>query len=153
DSCRSQGMFDDEDDWKDWEICITPAAIPRYLDYSGSSLHPLIEVHVTYDQLPRVPLSNYENLYYTSSQAIGCERKIDPINLKPGSAEIIKLMAVEGDQTYAAANAFLRAYLDFSLRSCMTKYIQVPYGFFDTMVMAFCNQGMHRHKEGGEPGL
>jgi len=139
----------DEDEWQEWQMTITPQKFQRYLDYPGSKLHPLTKVTVTYMQPPNTPLTVYEDLYYTNSQAVGCKRQKDPITIKPGTAGIIKISGIEQNQSYAAANAVLRVFLDVSLRQCMTKYIQVPYDSFDNVVMSLCNLGMHRHRTTG----
>jgi hypothetical protein len=144
----SQLNSEDDDQWRNWEMYITPKSMPKYLGQPQSKVQPLTIVSITYMQPPRVPLSLYEDLYYTANQPIGCKRKSNPININPGTAGIIKITAVNStEQAYAAANSALRAFVDVSLHRCMTKYVQVPSGAFDVIVAALCNLGLHRHSQ------
>jgi hypothetical protein len=144
----SQWDSDEADQWKNWDIYITPKALSKYLDYPQSKLKPITRVTITYAQPPRVPLSVYEDLYYTTSQPIGCSRRVNPINIRSGTAGIIHIMAVNSpEDVYAAANSALRTFVDLSLHSCMTKYVQVPIASFDGIVAALCNMGLHRHSQ------
>jgi hypothetical protein len=144
----SQRDGSEADQWKNWDIYITPKALAKYLDYPQSKLKPITRVAITYAQPPRVPLSVYEDLYYTTSQPIGCSRRVSPINITPGTAGIIHITAVNSpEDVYAASNSALRIFLDVSLHSCMTKYVQVPIAAFDGVVAALCNMGLHRHSQ------
>lgn len=137
-----------DDQWKPWLVVVTPKRYPRYLDYPGSKVRPIVMIEITFAQPDTDDLYSYEDLLYVREQAVGC-RRWNHLDITPGTAGIVQVQKVERDQFYAVTNALERVCLDLCLGKCMTKYIKVPLESFDGIVNELSRSGFHDPSQGG----
>jgi hypothetical protein len=126
--------------WQDWQVTVSTQSFSPYLNYPGSPVSKLIKATVTYAQPSKGPAKPYEDLYYTNSHILGCRRN-GILGVTPGSAGVIRVTNTTGDQSYAAANAVGRIFLDLFIRKCPTTMVVVPLASFKSIISALCNQG------------
>jgi hypothetical protein len=135
-----QATAADSDQWQDWQVTISMQSFKPYLDYPDSPLSKLNKASVTFAQPAKGQSRSYEDLYYTNSQVIGCRRNGD-LDVTHGAAGIIRVTSTSGDQSYGAANAVGRVFLDLFMQKCPTKAIVVPRANFNSIISAMCSQG------------
>jgi hypothetical protein len=138
-SCQ-RGLAQISEPWQDWQVTIATQSYSPYLDYPGSPVSKLIKATVSYAQPNNGQAKPYEDLYYTSSKIIGCRRD-GTLGVTPGTAGVIRVTATNSDQSFAAANAIGRTFLDLFVRKCPTKTVVIPLASFNSIISALCNQG------------
>jgi hypothetical protein len=138
-SCQ-RGLAQTPDKWQDWQVTIAAHSFSPYLDHPGSPVSKLIKATVSYAQPNSGQAKPYEDLYYTSSQVIGCRRN-GVLGITPGTAGTILVTSTTSDQSYAVANAVGRLFLDLYMHKCPTKIVVVPQACFGSIISALCNQG------------
>jgi hypothetical protein len=126
--------------WQDWQVTIAAQSYSPYLDHPGSPVSTLIKASVSFAQPNNGQTKPYEDLYYTSSQVIGCRRN-GVLGITPGTAGMITVTSTTSDQSYAVANAVGRLFLDLYMHKCPTKMVVVPQARFNSIISALCNQG------------
>ena len=131
---------DDSALWQDWQVTISMQSFSPYLDYPESKIRNLTKASVVYSQPASDSQRLYKDFYFAPSRIIGARRSGE-LEVKAGTAGVIKVNCTDCAQCYGAANVVGRMWLDLFLERCPTKYVVVPKAFYSSMIAAMCSQG------------
>src|SRR5437762_117031 len=104
----------------DCEIIITTEPMKEFLRYQGSSMHPMIRAAVSYKDMDKNAVTQYEELWYRGCEAMGCKR-LHRFQVQAGDGVAIRVKhknnSADNSECCAASNAIVRLLLDAYLNS------------------------------------
>jgi hypothetical protein len=135
----------------DWAMFMDTRELKQFLNYSGSKLHPLIKVRITFRSFSRGDTVNYiaakpyEELWYYRSKPLGLRRyqRLD-IQSRYLGAVVVGPVDENIDKTErsnAIANALVRLIVDLQFRDISTAVVLVPKDQYDQIA-----EGLGRYK-------
>lgn len=127
----------------DWAMYVDVQDVQHYLNYTGSQLHPLSKVRVTFRAMSRLNPSaagdaqTYEKLWYYQGKPIGLRRLLQPA-IATNSQGILVLAPVDSDSNHAqaVADTLVRLYVDIQLRNANTIMVLVSDENFNQIAQA-----------------
>lgn len=119
---------------------------PDYLSCVGAKLRSFVKVQITFN-LPHEGLSiPYEDLWYSSGQAVGCRRFLK-FPVPPGKVFnlIVNCRDKEVDQAYiiACEDTITRLLLDAALNGDAINLVSVATDHFDELISSFSRSNFH----------
>jgi hypothetical protein len=134
----------------------------NYLSYPGSTLKPLTKLKISYRLNPRfiadIPTAgqytDYEELWYHSTQIVGC-RRLHDLTIPTGYQGAIRIVpsAAVSTSDGAIAGAIVRLLLDVVLQNCKLSTSYVPASVFSLVVddLSHFHFGTNQSISFGEP--
>jgi len=123
----------------DWLINIDIKVFPDQLQYTGTTLTPLVKSYISYAQYDGSNAAQYETLWFCRGKAYGLER-VAPLAITNGAGVGIKvnfLSKSPGTSEFkAAAQSILRMYLDSRLNHNAVQTAIVPDDYFSNVISA-----------------
>ncbi len=138
----------------DWVMTLSATEVPRFLQYKGSTLHPIISVKIAFKTRdPKTRLwsasSLYEDLWYHDGQPIGCRRDRDLSNIDGLYGDVFVLESdVAEYETRALMNAVVRIMLDLSLRNAMITNLVIPADLYNQCTSDLGHFGFYESQTG-----
>jgi hypothetical protein len=136
-------------------VLLTAEEVPKYLDYKGSHLNPVVKVKIAIREIDKnrdQTEVKYEDLWYADGQPVGLVRyrrfgiEQCQIMLRVNQAHM------EDSQLQPMANAIVRLYLDALLNNNTLYSIAVPDQSFLAMIDAFAYQRFFSPQDMGSRG-
>ncbi|HEY9754490.1 MAG TPA: hypothetical protein V6C97_04995 [Oculatellaceae cyanobacterium] len=132
---RPQSLFDKGslEQRFDFIITVQTQVLKGYMSYQGSTLNPITQLTITYQETPRLNQNRvsktvqYEDLWYHNCHAIGC-RRYNVFQIEPGEQGAIRFVpsADASNSGCAIANATTRLLLDIGLNKSSLAAVFVP---------------------------
>lgn len=144
----------------DWTVELQTKRLQHQFEYTGSHLHGVEKVHVTYVHTatasdPDPHPTDYEDFWYHDGKPLGLERK-HSFDIDQGDGISILVSHKDGSATdqecKAAANAILRATVDSYLNKNAILQVRVEPDSFDRIKQDLIDQGCLEHEPTGDDG-
>lgn len=128
----------------DWALMLDVQDINHFLNYSGSQLHPLSRVRVSFRNYPRAAEGTqpqdsrtYEQFWYYDGKPIGLRRRSE-VHIAPDSTGLIVLGSTDGkpEHTQALTNALIRIVLDLQFKRATASTVLVGEQDYDLIAAA-----------------
>jgi hypothetical protein len=123
--------------FSDWVLMMDVRVLDRFLNYNGSTVHPITQVHVScfvrdFKTGKWGGKQSYEDLWFHDGIAIGCHR-YQELPVRSGSTGIIAIRPTKdgATQTKALDDAMLHLLLDVELINSVVSRVLLPLDICD----------------------
>jgi hypothetical protein len=144
----------------DFIITVQTQVLKGYMTYQGSTLNPITQLTVTYQETPRLNQNRvsktvqYEDLWYHDCKAIGC-RRYNVFQIEPGEQGAIRFVpsADASNSGCAIANATTRLLLDIGLNKSSLAAVFVPADAVGSVTTQFEQFNFHPYTPQPDHGI
>ncbi len=137
----------------EWAMFVETRDLKQYLNYEGTSLHPLTKVWIHWRDYRRSdttlgaakPSQVYEELWYYRTTPVGSRRHINP-TVSGGRVGAVVLGKTNGSATQAAVatNVALRTIIDLELKDTTTGALMVAAEDYDLVAQNLAAYGFYQ---------